>query len=539
MPLSLKDAYPLRLIIGQEDLSFLLDNGGTWSNVDPGGYEAASFSVPRDLPQTLRGQNVRLDCGLSVAWEGRVSEVQRSLGAKTQIQCTGYGGLFADAEGSMVFVDRDLTRWQQPSYSEQARLLNANLQLGTSQVAADPTSNLPALVQTITDSWVSPYQPTCEAWYDAGPENLLAKIYYDLTLSSNVGGVANWQEAVGLSSDANHTTVEQSSNLNSASEVKGYFTPATPYRFAFVFHFYGGTPAGAQGAQYNSYWHNLAGYGNHGLTGRGSDPVGFYPSDIFGWALSQVPGLQPGVVALTDSSGYIVPHSVYYTPVTLDQIVGDMAKIAGWHWGVWESLSPLTGNALPRADFRPRPAPGAFTAFCERGACDTLDIREDLAQQYDQCVVSFSQVDGTQGAAIVTADNPILDQAGIPTRTLVLQGGTMTPATAAGFGAMALQLTNVQGRVSGSADVIYPIDGPSGPMAPWLLKSGIDRLRIGDLPCTDAWGAMNDLPISRVEASLSPSGINTSVELGSGADLVEMLQARLTAATTLAQQGGV
>src|SRR5689334_18404683 len=103
---STREQFPFRLIIGNEDLTYILDNGFTFSNVDPGGFEAASFSVPRDLPQTIRGQYVRLDCGLQVAWEGRVSQIQRSMGARTQIMCEGYGALLKDNASSMVFIDR-------------------------------------------------------------------------------------------------------------------------------------------------------------------------------------------------------------------------------------------------------------------------------------------------------------------------------------------------------------------------------------------------------------------------------------------------
>src|ERR1035437_496054 len=120
--MDLKTQWPFKLIIGSEDCTFLLDNGGTFSNADPGGFEAASFSIPKDMPQTLRGMPVRLDCGLEVAWEGRVSEVQRSLGSKTAIQCRGYQDLLKDANASMVFVDRDLTRWQSSSLNRQVEL---------------------------------------------------------------------------------------------------------------------------------------------------------------------------------------------------------------------------------------------------------------------------------------------------------------------------------------------------------------------------------------------------------------------------------
>jgi hypothetical protein len=263
-----------------------------------------------------------------------------------------------------------------------------------------------------------------------------------------------------------------------------------------------------------------------------------YPSDIVGWVVSQIPGLQDGVIPLTDASNYIIPHSVYYTPTGLDQILSDMASAAGWHWGVWPSLSALTGNPTPRLDFRPRPALGTFTGFCRRRDCTNCDIREDLSQQFNKAVITYSNVDGTNGAVTVTADNPILDQAGITSRTLTLNGGTMTPATAAQFGAMALAYTYSEARVAGSVQIEQAIGGPAGPLAPWMLKPGIDRLRIGDLPSFDAWGAYSDVPLTRMEFSGSSSGFSTSLEVGLGASMVETLNARLAAATALSGVGG-
>ncbi len=532
MPRSLRDLSPLRLIIGTEDCTFLLDDGGTFANTDPGGFESASFAIPKDMPQTLRGQYVRLDSGLRVAWEGRVSQIQRSLGHRTQIMCEGYGALPKDNVASMVFVDRDLTRWGQPSNSRQIALIGSSFSLASSTVAADVANNLPALVQEIDDSWVSPYQPVCEAWYDAGPLNLIAAIYYNLIAS---GPTLATTDKVYLCSDDIATVNEPSGNLYTTSGTSGYFTPATPYRFSLAQKQAAVGPLGAQGARYLTSWRNTAVYGNHGLTRRGSDPGGFYPSDIAGWVLTQIPGLQAGTIQQTDASNYIVAHSVYHTPVGLDQIIGDMATAQGWHWGVWDAPSPLTGSAIPRLDFKPRPPAGTFTATCRRQDCSTLDIREDLSQQYNTAIVNFQQVDGTQGSVTVTADNPILDQAAISSRTVIFNGGLMTPATAAVFGAEALTITNAQARVAGTADIISPLDGTT---PAWTLRAGQDRLRILDLPSVDAFGAYNDVPISRVETSISTSGFTTHVELGSGANLIETLQARLSAATALAGQGG-
>lgn len=536
---SVRDMFPLRLIIGQEDCTFLLADGFTFSNVDPGGFEAASFNIPRDMPNTLRGQYVRIDCGLRVAWEGRVSQIQRSLGNNTSISCEGYGALLADNDYSEVFIDRDLTRWQTPSVTRQIAVIGNgnNISEFSWTIATDSTNGIPGLV--FQGQGQLSGKPQTEAWYDAGPQNAIALVRVD---SGNALGFTFPDANVSLhaerwSDDAGDGEA-QSSNFASASPTLSYSPSAARY-ISFYLLYNAAGPSLTAGKTYGFSLQNISLIGNHGLALRGTTPNdGYYPSDLFGWLIGQIPGLQTGVIQTTDSGGFILPHSVYYTPVGGDQIAADMSTSQGWHWGVWESQSPLTGNALPRADFRPRAAPGAATAFCRRSDCDQLDIREDLAQQYNQATITFTDVTGVEGAVTVGLDNPILDAAGIAERTVTFDGGLMNPATAALFGVEALTILSFQARVAGSADIITPIDGPSGPMPAWLLKAGIDRLRIGDLPSTDAFGAFNDVPISRVECSGSSSGFNTSVEIGTGADLVETLQSRLNSATALAGQGG-
>lgn len=541
--MSLRDLSPLRVIIGNDDVTpYLQDSGFTFSNVDPGGFESLSAQFPRDMPTTLRGLPIRVDSGLHVAWEGRVAQVQRSLGNNTVITGEGYGALLKDRAQSMVFVDRDMTRWGSPSYQRQANLISVSLNTdGLSfQMAADP-GGLPSLVFSGAYPWAG--NQIVEAWYDAGPDNVIAVIYVDsssqingayaftTTASTgelNIGSVA---DAVGSGFSGSHL-IAVGSSIQILPSVQRYALISVSNDGPDV----SGSPP--TGVPIGIALSNPAVYGNHGLTGRGATPQGFYPSDIAGFAISQVPGLQLGVTQLTDASNYIVPHSAYYAPVTLDQIVADMATAQGWHWGVWESPSPLIGDARPRCDFRPRPAPGAFTAFCRRQDCSNLDIREDLTQQYNVAVVTYTDVAGVPGAAVVTTGNPILDAAAIPLKVLPIPAGTMTPATAALYGAEILAITNVQQRVAGTIEIISPIDTGVGYAPAWLLKAGIDRLRIADVPSTDAFGSMSDYPISRVECSLSSGGFSTSVEIGSGASLVETLNARVQAATALAGQGG-
>lgn len=525
---SLREAFPFHLLINGVDCTFLLDETFTFSNVDPGGYEMASFPLPQDLPWVLRGMPVRLDCGTRVAWEGRVKEVQRSLGAKTLVQCEGYGARLKDQQGSMIFVDRDITRWGEPPTPQIIQIASENFALGSSRVGPDPESHLPSFVQAIAGPWSSPYRPAVSSWYDAGSGNLIDAIYYSLTSNAALETLAFVQE-VRLEQKTEGGAREASGNLYPKST--GLFNPTTAYRYGVLTTYYGVTNAGVVGAEYQSLWKSIAVYGNHGLTLRGSSPGGLYTGDIVKWVAEQAEGIQPGIIE--QNPAYIVPHAAYYSDVEYQQIIADMAKLVGFHWGVWEAQTYLTGSEEPRLDFRPYPGVGEFTAWCLRSNCETLDIREDLSNQYNVAIVTYSEPSGEEARVEVKVDNPILDQQSIKTRAIPLSLGISTPAAAQSYGEFALKLLFEQARVLGSATIMEPIYAGKGNsiMPAWLLKSGIDRLRIPDLPSADAWGGQNELPITRVECSGGADGLKTSIEFGQGPNLLEALISQLETAS--------
>jgi hypothetical protein len=533
--LSLRDSFPLRLLINGEDCTFLVDEDFTFSNTDPGGFESASFPIPKDMPQVLRGDPVRLECGLATAWEGRVKEVQRSLGSKTLIQCEGNIGKLKDDQMSMVYVDRDLTRWGSPGAGRAVLLAEANDSQGSAEVGADAEgvgteADLPALIQTISGSWASPWKPLVESWYDAGPENLIDKIYFAMKQNPQALSLGVFLAEAFLSIDQLASTVESTGNMGASDTV--LFNPATSYRFAGLTTFAEATPSGVAGAEYQVFWRNLAVYGNHGLTLRGPEPGGLYTSDIVTHALSQCEGVKAGVIQ--EATQYIVPHAPFYLPVPVEQVIAEMAKMAGWHMGVWESLTYLAGNQEPRLDFRAYPEPGNPTAWCWREECETLDIREDIENLYDRAQVTFTEPGGDEGAVLVGLANPALQEVGLH-RTVNIAAGTSTKEAAEAYGLIQLRLLSEQANVTGSATITEAIHEMSGVAKPaWMLRAGLDRLRIPDLPSSDVWGAHNDLPIGRVECSGGEQGLSTSVEFGTGPNLIETLNAQLQAAVTAA-----
>lgn len=519
--------YPLHLLIGAVDCTSILDQGFTFSNVDPGGYESANFSIPRDMPETLVGQNVRLDCGVGVAWEGRVAQVQRSLGNRTAITCEGYGAKLKQQQAAMVFVDRDMSQWGSPSVQRNINLVNANFGFGSFETMADASSGQPSLHMYCQQPWAVIGHPNTEVQYDSQGIPI-GSVYYAWKRGPTLNNTdTNWSWAVFLSTDDVFSAFDSSGELRAVGPGSGTLTATATRVFARPGFSYSAVAVNTNpNQQYDLYWTVLAVYGNHGLTKRGSnsatDAQGFYTSDIAEWVAAQVPTIQPGIIP--DATGYIVKHASYKTPVLLEQMLVDQAKLIGCHWGVWEAPT-IIGDTRPRLDFRPYPT--TSTAWCYRKDCDTLDLNEQLAKLYDTAVVAYTDTTGVQRSVTVTMTNPLLQAAGMSGRTIPVNGGTMTPASAQSFGQLMLTLLLLQARVAGSATISGTISSTTGTIPAWMLKSGLDRLRIIDLPGGDAWGTYNDVPVTRVEASGSETGITTTVELGTGADLTETLQAQL------------
>jgi hypothetical protein len=549
---SLREDYPLHLVIGTEDFTFLLSDNFTFSNVDPGGFEMASFSVTRDLPRVQRGMNVRLSSGMQVAWEGRVREVQRSLGAKTLIQCEGYGAILKEQLKAEVFVDRDLTKWRGPTLEEQIEKTGNGHSISGPNMAIDPQNSVPALELGFTGAWVAGGIPFSIATYDAHGLPIGALYYaWQKGAQINVEDL-NWEWRAELTQLK--AIGDRTGNLRAAGPGAAYLADTAANRVLAVIWLIYNAAGGESNKQYATYWSQLAVYGKgfndwvkareaEGIFEYGETPAAYYPSAIAHFCAEQCPGIQPGVIER--ATQYLVPHASYLTPVTYEQIISDMAKFAGWHWGVWESLTYMTGNTEPRLDFRSGQEPGEASAWVRRNECQSLDIRENIENLYDSAKVTYTEPAGIERSVEVKLDNPVLDAAGLH-RQVALSLGTGTKAAAESWGLIQLALLADKAKRIGSATLTEPIHGipnyftaftrdaapnnaTSADRAPWMLRAGIDRLRVIDLPATDAWGEHNDLPIVRVECSGSSTGITTTVEFGLGVNLIETLAAQLQA----------
>lgn len=520
------DEEPLSVFLGGENISCYIDEGLTFGNSDPGGYETAQFTLPR-IASVKRGERILITAGLETVWEGRVAEVGQQLAGspQTQVSGEGYGALLKDNRMSEVYVDRDLGQWTEAGLERRIDLAG---RVESLSVATDQAQD-PALVASITGPWSSTGPPRVESWLDAGEENLWGLIDYAWVRGANLDNTdTNWTWRIDSASDDVATATDNTGNLRAAGpEAGATFTLPTAYRWLLTRLFYAAAGNATQD-QIDLYWKRLAAFGDHGLTIRGTLPAarGFYASDIVRDVLSRVSGIEEGQIE--DATDFTITQLAYKTPVLHQQVIDDVARFVAYHWGTWASPSVL--GSRPRFDFLP--LPHRANAFASRRDFDDLDLSERLETLYDTAKVSYTDAAGSTHVVTRTRATSELQEAISTGRTIDLDLGPGTETQAETYGDFVLALSERAARAAGNGTLTGDVQTDSGEKPAYLLQSGLDRLRIADLPGLPLFDEQrNEFAVKRMNVTVGREGISTNVELGTGADLPEVLQARLQAAT--------
>jgi hypothetical protein len=504
----------------------------TCSNTDPGGYQALSLKAPgADL--VAPDAPVRVLLGADTVWHGLVNEpgaATRDTRADDELAAVGMGARLKDSPFSMIYADPAFNGWKGPTTTRQLVLLAASWNPVTAgTVETDVTSGGPALKTAYSDTGGA--QVVAESIYDAGDGNTVAKLYYAWLRGSNVpaGPDATFWQAAISPNDGQPWAADYTGDLQAAGPGSGLLTAAVAARFAAVQA--GRSSASGTGGEYPVYWTALCVYGDHGLPLRGtasaSQGYGLYPHDIWGHALRRSgAGILPGRV--DDASGYIVRQAVYReAPATgAEQIMGDMATIMGWHTGVWAPSSAF--DAAPRADLCAPPP--AATCVAYRRECDDFaspKIRRDTL--YTRAEVRYTDTAGSLGVQAVELPSDLIDG----DRTLQVNMGTGSAGAAQAYGRFALLLARDSARGGGSCTVGDTVHLPGGGRKPaMLLRAGRDRIQIPDLPDSGPMtGPRRDtFLVRRVETTIANGRAQTRIEFDGGADLMEVLQARMAGA---------
>lgn len=514
-----------RVILGDSDVTPYLEQFA-YSNVDPGGFESATLSFPRGV-RVSRGERVRIELGCEVVFMGRVSEGQPVF--STTVQVEGIGAMLKDGRMQEIYRDIDLSAWGPYPAQQRLNLISGGFSPTDAQVNPDETTGEPRLACEIqTAAWGANDKPAVSGIY-SGNGVPLGSVYWAYDKNTNIAlPDANWRFEVYLSTDDVGTTTD-SAGITEGTSGSGTLTATAGNRYFSVVELVYDGAGGVDNRMYGLYWTPVV-YGRHGLTLRGTEPAaGFYPSDIARDALSRVSGITEGVIET--ASGLLVPHSVYKDPVTHERPIDDMARLVGWHWGVWEPLSIL--DDTPRMDFRSIPTQP--TAFCNEALMDGHpNLSERLSDLYDTVQVSWSDSAGTRHTTERTTTVDELAETDIAGRVLGVDIGLSSEAAAQTYGDYVLALQRGQARASGDVQLPGGVDTASGVKPAALLKAGLDRLTINDLPATgpilDGVGRVS-FHVRRVGVTANRDGVRTTVELDSGANLIEALAAQFQLAT--------
>lgn len=516
----------ISVILGDDDITDEVI-GLQWSSTDPGGFESCTFSLPNQRAGDHLGETVIVYEGLEVVFQGRVNEPGSDYtahkGGAQQFNAVGARAVLSDNQKSMVFIDRELGNWRGVGLARTAALDPAWV-LTSFESQVDVTNGGPGLKLDTTGSVKGTSGILCEAWYDAGLGNLI----HAFIVQTDVSGAATNFQVVSCADDT--ATVSDALVASTAVAVaETLYTLANDRRFLDMQAF---SSTVSTTPRFRTTT-KVAVIGDHGLTLRGaSDARGYYPGEVAQWVASEVGDLATSIAV--DPNTYIIPHLVYRTPVTWEQIVSDAALLLGWHWGVWEPSG--IASTTPVLHFKPPPTDA--TVFINVGEVGDLQLSQQLSEMYNAIRVSYTDVAGVPAYTTVTRSVPRL---GSLTRTVDVNLGTSSLDVAQKFGADYLALVESSGRAVGQCTLPPMITTQQGKKRSHLVKPGRDRLKLVGLQDTTASLLETDnrrfdtFRISRITSSQQSDGsIQSVAELDAGANLLEVLNARLAIATQLA-----
>lgn len=519
-----------------------------WTSVDPGGFETCNFITTSPKCPITPGQRILILAGLEIAWQGYVEEpgFHEDGGGVARYEVTGVGAgiLLKRKTYSMVYIDRDLTRWQPMGSTRRVANLGAgSFGLHDFDITPDTTDGSPRLAMEVDAEWVSTARPLCEAWYDAGSANLIGVLRANWERASNTTST-NWTWLGSLAGDDNASAPNtDTGDLQAEPASTGSFSLSATgrHRFALLqFNFTSAIANTSPAAQFAVWWDDVRVFGDHGLpiaaTTGGSD--GLRCSDIARHAFQEAgPDLAEGQI---DSSIAIL-HSAYHDPVAPEQVIDDMSLFVGWHWGVWEATSIF--DLRPRYFFTAPPTRPTLSVLYED--CQAFDITERLSEMHDSARMVWIDSVGKTGVAESDILHPRL-----PVelhQELLVQAGNMNQDDAEALLALILASDQSNSRFAGATtlpSVVSQIDRTGeanlhSKLPSYLIRPGRDRIQVIGIPnnvsnISGPFDRIDSFRVKRITVTVEDGTIRTQIEFDAGASLLDTLNAKLDTTQVLA-----
>lgn len=455
------------------------------------GFERGSFILRRRIdlewPDIELFDTVRFIApDASIVYEGRVAAMPRSLdadGHQILVECVGWMAHARDRKLSEVYVDADLSSWEQPTLARQAGLRTSNFAIDPfSIVAGVGSTHASALVLRTEGSWVSPFKRVSEALYVFPEGSSGFGAVYFWSLLSQAG--SSWTHQFGTSADGNYAVpFEQSGNFG-AADTAGYWAPATVsnrgQRYGHVHWYFNATPAGSVGADFSNSLRLLRVYGNHGLTLQGENPKGYFVSDMIRDICERwCPELDPSGIDATD---YPVPHAAFRERVHPYDAWLTLNSYHLWELAVWEGRK-LHYSQIDATDYDWEVRLDDPGVSINLQGDSTEDLANGIVVEYTNVLTGQRDVltpDDAPELADASADNPA-NKAGLDVWTEISLSYPSDAAGAAQVGRAALAEFN-QAKAPGTITVTGHVRDRTGNFRPaWEVRAA-DTISVTNHP---------------------------------------------------------
>ena len=310
----------------------------TFQTQIPGGYGPASLVVPR--PPDLYADDAKLFSdvvvygeGMRIVYEGYVTGLPQQGEREIQLQLTGWSTVLDRIQNfRQIFVDRDLSKWREPSAPRRLDLLQQGASTINGPTIGAGQSSEPTLVLPVTGSGTL----RAEAWFDAGPGLKIASLYWKKF--SGIFAGSSYSMLVGFrDSDDTISSNDQRIEPTGDTTKNDYsFVATRPTRYAYLFAGLGsGFDTGAEAT-----FEGMSVYGQHDLTPAGPRPSGVYGSQAIAYMVGATP-----LSVLPDSiedSDFIIPHLSFTNDISLREAIEQINVLGGRErlpndWGVYEN----------------------------------------------------------------------------------------------------------------------------------------------------------------------------------------------------------
>lgn len=526
-------------------LTFIIDGklvegtGKTFTLSDPGGCESASIEQYGSSRVNPGSRALVLD-GTTPLFLGTTEEPgakQAGADVSSSIGLVGRVAQMQDKLMTALYIDRDLSRWENISAQRQIALMAAGFSgEGNVETSYDLTYGAALRLSRVDAGGAN---SVVEAWYDAGELNRIGRAVFDYSIQAaepSAGSAAFY----GVDDEMATGAVQVTFSYVTGGPVSIDTSVITGKRMMIFQSLYSSAVALDPAITRQITVFNIVVIGNHGIKVDGDVAqktlhikLGRIVEDA--WKKSKVGGS-----ARIDPTTIPVWSLTYPDYVASRQVIDDAVKMSGYHFGVWPGsmLDPYSPETLFQ---RPSPVPTAVASYSD---LENPDITERFSGMNRQARVTYTLAAGNKsGSLIVTREHPRLPigEGGI----LEVDAGTVGSKTVAEtYGLFALAIDQAQSRGAGSVTLPKYVMTPTGAFKPsHHLRPGVDRLQITNLPqqyklISETSERGDSFRISRLTVTEDEGRLTTVAEIDQGADLIEVMQARVSTSDPTGLLGG-